>query len=151
MTTPRTPVPDLLKRFVPTPYKLIAQGFVVETNDLDLLEQFDQRTHLDALAPIARNFHIRVIRDATAPSASEAIRAICTGKVCALLVGMGTIILVDRELRRVFSFVASNISQELFANTYLPMAIRHAERHDIPLAEVPQDSSHVHFREFANK
>lgn len=138
MTPPRTPVPDLLNRFAATPYKLIAQGFLVETNDLDMLEQFDQRTQLDALAAIARNFHIRVIRDADAPSAGEETRAICTEAVCAVLVGMGTIIMVDREQRRVLSFVASSVSQKRFAHVYLPMAIHHAESHHHPVLETAQ-------------
>jgi hypothetical protein len=138
MTPPPTPVPDLLKRFTATPYKLIAQGFVVETNDLDLLEQFDQRAELDALAAIARNFHIRVVRESELASSSEEIRAICTDSVCAVLVGMGTIIMVDREQRRVLSFVASNISQQRFAHTYLPMAIHHAGSHPHPATELIQ-------------
>ncbi len=138
MTPPRTTVPDLLQRFTATPYKLIAQGFVVETNDLDLLEQFDQRAELDALAAIARNFHIRVIREKDLRSSSEEIRTICTDSVCAVLVGLGTIIMVDREQRRVLSFVASNISQQRFAHTYLPMAIHHAGSHHHPATELIQ-------------
>jgi hypothetical protein len=140
MTPPRTPVPDLLKRFVATPYKLIAQGFAVETNDLDLLEQFDQRAELDALAAIARNWHIRVIRESDLAGAGEQIRAICTESVCAVLVGIGTIIMIDREQRQVISFLSSNIPRRHFVQTYLPLAIHHAENHRHPAMTLTQKS-----------
>ena len=124
------PPPDLLKRFVATPFKFIAHGFTIETNDLDLLEQFDQRDQLNAFAAVASDFRIRVIREATDPAnASEEVRTICAESSCAVLVGMDTIILVDREQRRVFAFVARDLPQERFAHQLLPSAIRHAESH----------------------
>lgn len=129
MRPPRTAVPDLLKRFVATPYKLIAQGFVLETNDIELLEAFDLRDQLDAFAAIARDFNIRVVRDSAAPTEREETRTVCGESVCAVLVGMGTIIMVDREQRRVLSFVAPNISRMDIVQTYLPMAIMHASHH----------------------
>jgi hypothetical protein len=129
MNPSRTPVPDLLNRFVATPYKLISQGFVVETNDLDLLEQFDHRSGLHALAEIAPQFHIRVIRETEAPKSDEEMRVICTESVCIVLVGMGTIIMVDREQHRVLSFVAPGVPEQRFAHFYLPLALNHAGSH----------------------
>ena len=126
MIATRSAVPDLLKRFVPTPYKLIARGATVETNDLELLEQFEINDNSVRLATLTPNFHMRVIRDATAPADSNSVRMLCQAPVCLLLVGSGTIIMVDREFRKVFAFLASDVSNERFAHLYLPLAMTHS-------------------------
>ena len=130
MIIPRNPVPDLLKRFVRTPYKLIAKGAIVETNDLDLLEQFEIGNGSARLATIAPNFHIRVIRDSGAPTGSNRVEVFSEDEVCVLLVGDGTVIMVDHEERRVYAFLASDISNEQFAQVYLPLAINHFSQAD---------------------
>ncbi len=129
MIVPRNPVPDLLKRFVRTPYKLIAKSATVETNDLDLLEQFEIGNGSVRLADIAPNFSVRAIRDAAAPTGSERIEMFCEEAICVLLVGEGTVIMVDREERRVFAFLASDISNERFAHVLLPLAVTHTCQH----------------------
>lgn len=126
MTFPPDPVPDLLNRFVPTPYKMIAQGFSVETNDLDLLEQFDDRDRLHALTKIAPGFHFRMIREARCLQGSDEVRVMCAESVCVVTIGLGTIIMVDRKLHRLLSFVAADISEKQLIHSYLPMALQHA-------------------------
>jgi hypothetical protein len=131
MSTPRTAVPDLLKRFVPTRYKLIARGTVVETNDIDLLEQFDIGRGTERLSAMAPEYRIRVVRDTSATAGSDDARVMCTEQVCLLTVGTGTIIMVDREQKCVFTFLARNVTNRQFANIYLPMAMEHARSNHV--------------------
>lgn len=128
MIVPRNPVPDLLKRFVRTPYKLIAKGAIVETNDLDLLEQFEIGIGSAKLATVAPNFRIRVVRDPEAPTGSRQVHNYSSEAMCVLQVGEGTVIMVDLEERRVFAFLASDISNEQFAHLYLPLAVSQARQ-----------------------
>jgi hypothetical protein len=121
MTIPRSPVPDLLKRFVPTSYKFAAKGVVIETNDLDLLEMFDDPL---ALSEFKSGFQIRIIREPAAQVASEALCVLQTEELAVLLFGSGTRILVDREQQRIFAFVTPDVTNENLVTSYLPLAMR---------------------------
>jgi hypothetical protein len=125
MNTFRNPVPDLLKRHVPTPYKLIAKDASLETNDPDILEQFEIGNGSVRLAEVAPNFHLRIVRDETASTGSGELQVLREGMVCVLLVGEGSVIMVDREHHKVFGFLAPDLSNERFAQVYLPLAINH--------------------------
>lgn len=121
MTTPRGPVPDLLKRFVPTPHKFVAKGVVIETNDLALLEMFDDPEMLSAFKS---GFEIRIIREPAAHIASEALRILQTAEIAVLQFGSGTRILVDREQQRIFAFVTPDVTNESLVTRYLPLAMQ---------------------------
>lgn len=138
MSSPRSVVPDLLKRFVPTRYKLIARGTVVETNDIDLLEQFDIGRGTERLSAMAPEYHIRVVRDVSAVAGTDEARVMCTEQVCLVTVGTGTIIMVDREQKTVFTFLARNVTNRQFANVYLPMAMDHAHSNHVHAIETVQ-------------
>ncbi len=103
MSELRNAPPDLLRRFVPTPFKLIAGSTVLETNDLDLLEEFDGH----AIPPEARNFTIHVVRDICFSTSSEK-RLFESGHLRLLTIGLHTMFLVDRKQRRSYVFLASN-------------------------------------------
>lgn len=120
MSLPRSSVPDLLKRFVPTSFKLIARGCVIETNDVDILEEFD-----DPSATIPAGFHIRIVRDDETVNLRSDVRLACTLKAC-LLLSEGTIVMVDRERQSVFGFVSPNTAAKEFVQHLLPLALDHA-------------------------
>lgn len=96
--------PDLLHRFVPTPFKLIAGDTVLETNDRDLLEVIDGH----ALAAEARNFTLRIVRD-TCTDDSTAQHAFEAGALRLVTIGSRTVFAVDREQRLLYAFLSSNL------------------------------------------
>ncbi len=116
----RRPVPDLVKRFVPTPYKLIAQGSTLETNDLDLLNHFEAGTNIGSLT---LDFQVRVIRETCGDAELGEIRQCRDGDLSLLMVGNGTVTMVDRRQRRVYAFLSPNVTNHQFAYIYLPMAM----------------------------
>jgi hypothetical protein len=123
MAFPREPVPDLLNRFVATPYKLISHGCTIETNDVNLLEIFD-----DAPFDIPDGYHMRIVRDAELLPMSTRVRIICSAASC-LLLARGAVAMIDREHRHAYAFVSSETSAESFAQQYLRVALHHVSEH----------------------
>ena len=116
---PREPVPDLLKRFVPTSFKLIAKGYSIDTNDVGLLDSLEQSS-----VQVPAGYHLRLVRDDEIFWAAPSTRTSCTRTSC-LILNMGTVIMVDRERRYVFAFVSPETTAESFARDLLPSALNH--------------------------
>ncbi|HEY3930546.1 MAG TPA: hypothetical protein VGL89_19390 [Candidatus Koribacter sp.] len=103
MNLVRTGPPDLLRRFVPTPYKLIHGTTTFETNDLELLDAID----CQAIPEEARHFAIRIVRDTCADALHER-RVFESDRLCLISIGSYTLFIVDSEEQRVFAFLASD-------------------------------------------
>ena len=117
MRSPREPVPDLLKRFVPTPFKRVTSGLTIESNDVSLLDAFD------AVQAEPFGYKIRIVREGAFPPIHSTTVA-CTDATC-LLVSSDAVIVVDREHKVAFVFVASGVLPESLAQELLPAALRH--------------------------
>ena len=117
--TLRLPVPDLLMRFAPTPYRLISKGLVIETNDLDILDQFDGPNGVVPLLSSIPNLHIRIVRDASVSEISGEVQASEFGPLRVVTIGTGTVLFFDRELHRLFGFVASRVPAHTLVESYL--------------------------------
>jgi hypothetical protein len=124
-------VPDLLRRFVATPYSStfsIGNAFVVlETNDISLSRAI-QREIPQLVARTSEQFeryeYWKLIRDETAPRGGSDISVLSSAPLETLLVGNGTIIAVDRERQEVLGFVAPDITAARFATRVLPLVLR---------------------------
>lgn len=119
----RNPVPDLLHRHVATPHKLIVNGIAIETNDPDMIDELANASGFEpALAP---NLHIRIIRELSGPTGiPNDLRIFRADPLCLVLVGDGTMIMVDSEQRCVFAFVMPDVTNNYFAQVCLPLALR---------------------------
>jgi hypothetical protein len=117
--TLRPHVPDLLLRFTPTPYRLISKGVVIETNDLDVLDQFDGPYAIATLASTIPNLHIRIVRDPAAPDDSGEVQVLEFGPLRVITIGTGTALFFDRELHRLFGFVSSQVSARTLVETHI--------------------------------
>jgi hypothetical protein len=115
----RSPVPDLLMRFAPTPYRLISKGAVIETNDLEILDQFDGRYGVTTLAAMVPNLHVRIVRDAAAPDTSDEVQVLEFGPLKVLTIGTGSVLWFDREMHRLFAFVSSQVSARALVEAHL--------------------------------
>ncbi|HEX8926551.1 MAG TPA: hypothetical protein VF786_12205 [Terriglobales bacterium] len=122
MSELRNPAPDLLRRFVPTPFKLIAGSTVLETNDLDMLDALDGHT----IPAGARDFTIHIVRD-TCSSTSTEQRLFESGHLRLLTIGLHTMFLVDRKRRRSYAFLASD-----FPASRVPEVLRFALQAETP-------------------
>lgn len=124
-------VPDLLRRFSPTPHcarvHIAGCGAVLRTNDLDL------RAAMQAEGGAARDLaitslSITVIRDFDAPSAGTQSTLLEAFPLVTLLVGTGTTLTLDLERREIIGFVAPNVATEHFAEELLPILVEYVSR-----------------------
>ena len=117
--TLRPPVPDLLMRFTPTPYRLISKGIVIETNDLDILDQFEGPYGTAALAVTVPELHLRVVRDPAAADLAGEVQTLEFDALRVTTAGAGTALLFDREQRKIFAFVASDVPPRTLVESFL--------------------------------
>jgi hypothetical protein len=123
----RTPcVPDLLKRFVPAPYKLDALicrvPVTLETNDPDIVDEI-ARASADLKKRGKPTLRLTVIRDNEAPDGDSETVVLSSGPVVSLLVGAGTILALDAEQREIVGFLAPQVSAKRFALELLPFLL----------------------------
>jgi len=119
-------VPDLLRRFVPTPHSAVMtfDGDIcatVQTNDLPLLTAIQHTaTTRDSVAP---NLTVRmtIIRDADAPSGGATLTLMSKWPLTTLFVGRGTLLTLDRDTHELFCFLAPSITAAELVNCLLPM------------------------------
>jgi hypothetical protein len=120
-------VPDLLRRFVETPY---AASFVsgdanvrIESNEMAIITEIHSAItlHNDLETEVS---YWRLIRDEAAPCDGKELTILSSGPLSTLLLGTGTVIAVDHERGEVLGFLASDVSAEEFVRVLLPLVIR---------------------------
>jgi hypothetical protein len=124
MSALETAVPDLLRRFVPTPYRLhtaIRNTMLeLQTNDLEIisaLQQAARTPNADCAGPLL----MKVIRDHDVTSDGNEPLALTAWPVATLMVGTNTVLALDRERREVLGFLAASISANRFVEELLPL------------------------------
>ena len=104
--------PDLLRRFVPTPYVFSncngPNGIVVESNDLGIALGV-RRAGLVSDRDSRRGLFCKLIRDMTARVDGSEITIVSDGALRVLYLGVGTILIHDHEKSQLFGFVARNV------------------------------------------
>jgi hypothetical protein len=73
---------------------------------------------------------VRIVRDAAAPSESDNVQLLEFGALRLLIIGTGTFLFFDRELRRLCAFVSSQISARVLIETHLFGTLLRLPQHD---------------------
>jgi hypothetical protein len=119
----RRPHPDLLRRFVPTPYVFAgshgATNICIESNDLEIALGIRQSDLALGKGASERSF-CKVIRDRTAPADAGEISIIADGAINVLQVGRETILIHDRERAELLGFVSWKVTVAELVSTLLP-------------------------------
>ena len=120
-------VPDMLRRFVATPYSslfCIGSTYVrLETNDPFLANTIQKATVCLEKSDAQEDSDWKLIRDKQAPRGGKEVSVLSAGPIGAVLLGPGTVIAVDRERREVLGFIAPDVSGEEFAAIALPLIL----------------------------
>ena len=117
--------PDLLRRFVPAPY-VFGKGvhpnqIFVESNDLEIALGLRRVGLAHGRANVGRGLFCRLIRDTTGPGGgTEMMTIVSDGALRVLYLGMGTILIHDRERSELLGFVARNVTVDELLTSLIP-------------------------------
>ena len=119
-------IPDLLQRFVPTPY-VFAFGeprnvIRIESNDLELARGVLLACKLrHDSEPVV--LYWKIIRDWLAPQDGDDVSILLDNPIRTVLVGSGTILSFDQDKREVLGFLSPSASVDQLVNTWIPLLI----------------------------
>jgi hypothetical protein len=129
MSVQREPVPDLLRRFTPTPYSadvaFAGIPLALQTNDPQIITEMQRGSSEEIITlefdgPVL----VRVVRDDDAPDDSSGIMVLSAWPLVTLLVGTGTTLALDCERREILGFLSSSVSAERFARELIPILLK---------------------------
>jgi len=113
--------PDLLRRFVATPYvfsKCDGPNRVrVESNDLEIALSVRQSRIVECQAS---GLLCKLIRDVTAPVEGSELSIVTVGPLRILHMGRGTILIHDRERSELLGFVSPNVQTDELVSSLIP-------------------------------
>lgn len=116
--------PDLLRRFVPTPYvfKMCVgtNQICVESNDLEIALGLRQSDAVVCLGHQTGGLLCKVIRDGSAPMDDAQRLIVSDGRIRALYQGRGTILIYDHERAELLGFVARNVKVQELVRLLIP-------------------------------
>jgi hypothetical protein len=112
------PHPDLLRRYVLTPYIFTKYDrpnrLVVESNDLEIALSLHRSNVIHQHSTEPNGLLCKVIRDMAGPVDGSDMTIISNGAVRVLHLGQGTILIHDRERSELLGFIARDVrAQEL--------------------------------------
>jgi hypothetical protein len=116
--------PDLLRRFVPTPY-VFSKGdgpnrLFVESNDLEIALGIRQADLVQLRGKRAGALLCKLIRDLADLVDRPEITIISDGTLRVLYLGRATILIYDQERSELFGFVARNVKVEDLVSSLIP-------------------------------
>jgi hypothetical protein len=123
-----TGIPDLLRRFVPTPYRfwIVLASTIVrfETNDQELLRAFRTRADqlLAGLASSVKSWSWKIIRDYDVSHDTDELFLLSGETLSTLFLGTGTVVAIDWNRGELLGFVASEITAKCFLDMLLGVA-----------------------------
>jgi hypothetical protein len=116
--------PDLLRRFVATPYvfsKCDGPNRVrVESNDLEIALSVRQSRIVECQGNQASGLLCKLIRDVTAPVDGSELSIVTVGPLRILHMGRGTILIHDRERSELLGFVSPNVQTDELVSSLIP-------------------------------
>jgi hypothetical protein len=116
--------PDLLRRFVPTPYVFSNGGgpnrLDVESNDLEIALAIRQASLAQLRGKRAGALLCKLIRDLADLVDRSEITIISSGPLRVLYRGRATILIYDQERSELFGFVARNVEVEELVSSLIP-------------------------------
>lgn len=116
--------PDLLRRFVPTPYVFGRyhgpNRFLVESNDLEIA--LNVRHSLISHRQANRNGGLicKLIRDTAGPVDGSEMTIVSNGPLRVLYLGTGTILIHDHERSELLGFIARNVKAQELVSSLIP-------------------------------
>jgi hypothetical protein len=120
--------PDLLRRFVPTPYVFRqfdgSNRLIVESNDLEIALGV---RHSDAAlrkGNRAGGLLCKFIRDMPGPMDDSEITIISDGVLRVLYLGQGTILIYDRERSELLGFVEGKVAAQELVSSLIPVLLK---------------------------
>ena len=119
--------PDLLRRFVPTPYVFSKcdgpNRLVVESNDLEIALSVRQAGIVHRQGKRGGELVCKLIRDMAAPADGSEITIISDRALRVLYQGRGTILIHDHERSELFGFIARNVKVEELVSSLIPVLL----------------------------
>jgi len=111
--------PDLLQRFVPTPFSCMLGETHVESNSEALISAI--QTDPPQLHPIA---HLKIIIDHTTTEDGNILTHINSAHLNTLLRGTTTLLIFDRDTRELLAFIAPEVSFSELLHSLIPAVLR---------------------------
>jgi len=122
--------PDLLRRFVPTPYVFSNSNNLnrisIESNDLEIALGVRRNGLTRCRVDRSRGLVCRLIRDMAGPADDSERTIVSDGALQVLYQGTGTILIHDLERSELLGFVAQNVTVEELVTSLIPALL--AER-----------------------
>jgi hypothetical protein len=114
--------PDLLRRFVPTPFRAIYRisgvPVLVQTNDIALLPAFPLEGNF--VAPDEKLFEWKLVRDADVREPLEAPVALNCRQLEVVQMGPGCLLALDEEQRELLGFIGAGIDGNTYQEFLIP-------------------------------
>jgi hypothetical protein len=116
--------PDLLRRFVPTPY-VFSKGdgpnrLFVESNDLEIALGIRRAGLVQLRGKRVGTLLCKLIRDLADLGDRSEITIVSDGTLRVLYLGRATILIYDQERSELFGFVARNVRVEELVSSLIP-------------------------------
>ena len=116
--------PDLLRRFVPTPYVFSKSDgpnrLCVESNDLEIALSVWDSDIIRRQGSRAEGLLCKIIRDKAGPVDGSEISIVSDGALRVLRMGRGTILIHDRERLELLGFVSPNVKVKDLISSLIP-------------------------------
>lgn len=121
--------PDLLRRFVATPYtfrKYDGENRIcVESNDLEIALSVRRSGVVQRQGSRTAGLHCKLIRDMAGPVDSSEISIISDGTLQILRLGRGTILIHDLERSELLGFISPNVKAKELVSSLIPALLGH--------------------------
>jgi hypothetical protein len=116
--------PDLLRRFVPTPYvfsdRVGSNQICVESNDLEIALSVRRSGIVRRQGNRTGGLLCKLIRDMAGSADDSEISIISDGTLRVLHLGRGTILIHDHERSEILGFVSRNVTVQELVSRLIP-------------------------------
>jgi hypothetical protein len=124
MTATTTGIPDLLQRFVQTPFSgtIAVDGAEITLHSNAEFAAISKRALPPGDVPVDRLF-ATIVQDFEAPNPDSGITIIKSWPVTTVLCGTGTVLALDCERSEILGFLAPSVPTTRFVDELLPILI----------------------------
>jgi hypothetical protein len=117
--------PDLLRRFVPTPYVFNKWDgpnrlSFIASNDLEIALSVRRAAIFQRQSNRAGGLLCKLIRDLAGPVDAQERTIVSDGAIRVLYLGRGTILIHDRERSELLGFIARNVTVQELVSSLIP-------------------------------
>jgi hypothetical protein len=116
--------PDLLRRFVATPYvfniRVGRQQLCIQSNDLEIALSIRRSCIAQRFKGGSDVLVWKLLRDTVAPEDGAQILTISDGVLRTLHLGIGTVLIYDRERAEVLGFISAAVKAQQLSSSLIP-------------------------------